>query len=625
MVCSYDVRYRDSVLPMSRGPGACAVARDLGVGFCRHASSARRSVARFSRRVPRLRAPDRAAAGVVRRVSAPRAHDVAREDAGGPRRLAADDRPRSGSASARRRGPTATCTPASSRAARSRSRSPRTRCACTSSRDASICRRRSPTGCATCCSTSCRGSRPTAPSACCAPAASCARCRATSASIAARRAGSSATSTATASRSRCACRIPAASSSRRRASRACSSSARSRTRARSTRSIPRARSSTSTASASRSPYFLGDNPIDLNRNFPWSWAPTHEQVGAGPFATSEPESRGIVEFATAHPEIFAWCNFHTFGGVLIRPPGHAPDAKMDQEDLAMFRQLEAWMTEHTGYPTVAGYDEFLYEPDKPLQGRPHRVRVQPARRARVRDRAVGPVQAARHAAAAEVRRSTTSGSRATTSSSSRGGIATRTRAAAFPPWRAFDHPQLGEVEIGGIDPRVGIWNPPLHELATMCATPDAGVPARRRARAARRRSRRSTRTRSPAASTRVDVRVDQRRLPRHATACRRRRSSTSTSRCTRPRTRSGCELVDPGARAPDARPPRRLGPRPAHRREPAGVSGHARHDERGVGDATWCAATACSRCGSAVRARVRHDARRGVSGEGEAGAAGRWP
>src|SRR5664279_805644 len=25
-----------------------------------------------------------------------------------------------------------------------------------------------------------------------------------------------------------------------------------------------------------SPYFLGDNPIDLNRNFPWSWAPTHE-------------------------------------------------------------------------------------------------------------------------------------------------------------------------------------------------------------------------------------------------------------------------------------------------------------------------------------------------------------
>src|SRR5438874_13552930 len=41
---------------------------------------------------------------------------------------------------------------------------------------------------------------------------------------------------------------------------------------------------------------------------------------------------------------------------------------------------------------------------------------------------------------------------------------------SFPPWRAFDHPQLGKVEVGGIDPRVGIWNPPLHEIATLCAT-----------------------------------------------------------------------------------------------------------------------------------------------------------
>src|SRR4051812_29631547 len=117
-----------------------------------------------------------------------------------------------------------------------------------------------------------------------------------------------------------------------------------------------------------SPFFLGDNPIDLNRNFPWSWAPGHEQVGAGPYPASEPESRGIVEFATAHPEIFAWVDLHTFGGVLIRPLGHAPDSKMDPEDLALFRQLEAWMTEFAGYPSVSGFEEFLYEPDKPLRG-----------------------------------------------------------------------------------------------------------------------------------------------------------------------------------------------------------------------------------------------------------------
>jgi hypothetical protein len=218
-----------------------------------------------------------------------------------------------------------------------------------------------------------------------------------------------------------------------------------------------------------SPFFLGDNPIDLNRNFPWQWAPAHEQIGAGPFATSEPEARGIVEFATRHPEIFAWCDYHTFGGVLIRPPGHVPDAKMDQEDLALFRQLETWMSEHTGYPTVSGYEEFLYEPDKPLKGdlsdyaynqrgalgyvielwnlferlglpRPPKF-VQYYERVTRKDLVK----------LAWWDRDENEGR-------------------CFPKWRPFVHPQLGPVEIGGIDPRVGIWNPPPHELGTVCAS-----------------------------------------------------------------------------------------------------------------------------------------------------------
>jgi hypothetical protein len=31
------------------------------------------------------------------------------------------------------------------------------------------------------------------------------------------------------------------------------------------------------------PYFLSDNQYDFNRNFPYSWAPEHEQAGAGDF------------------------------------------------------------------------------------------------------------------------------------------------------------------------------------------------------------------------------------------------------------------------------------------------------------------------------------------------------
>lgn len=215
-----------------------------------------------------------------------------------------------------------------------------------------------------------------------------------------------------------------------------------------------------------SPFFLGDNPIDLNRNFPWSWAPHHEQVGAGPFAASEPESRGVVEFATKHPEIFFWCNYHTFGGVLIRPLGHAPDSKMNQEDLALFRQVEAWMTEYTGYPTVSGHDEFLYEPDKPLKGDVSEYAYQQRgalayvielwdlfqRLGMKRPKKF--VDFYQEVSREDIVR-----------------LAWWDRdennGRSFPPWRPFDHPQLGKVEIGGIDPRVGIWNPPLHELARM--------------------------------------------------------------------------------------------------------------------------------------------------------------
>jgi hypothetical protein len=38
----------------------------------------------------------------------------------------------------------------------------------------------------------------------------------------------------------------------------------------------------------------------------------------------------------------------------------------------------------------------------------------------------------------------------------------------FRPWRRFEHPQLGEVEVGGLDPRVGVWNPSLSELGNVC-------------------------------------------------------------------------------------------------------------------------------------------------------------
>lgn len=215
------------------------------------------------------------------------------------------------------------------------------------------------------------------------------------------------------------------------------------------------------------PRFLDDNPIDLNRNFPWSWAPPHEQVGAGPFATSEPESRQIVAFATQHPEIFAWLNLHTFGGVAIRPLGHAPDNKMDPSDLAVFRQIEAWLLEYTGYPTVSGFEEFLYEPDKPLHGD-------------LSDYAYHQRGAISYVVELWdlFKRLDLSRPKRFVDHYTQLGAEALTKLArwdrdenqgrVFPPWRPVQHPQLGPVEVGGLDPRIGIWNPSLSELGKLC-------------------------------------------------------------------------------------------------------------------------------------------------------------
>jgi len=49
--------------------------------------------------------------------------------------------------------------------------------------------------------------------------------------------------------------------------------------------------------------------LDLNRNFPAYWRQEFEQGGAGPYPTSEPEVRAMVDFITAHPNIGAAVSF----------------------------------------------------------------------------------------------------------------------------------------------------------------------------------------------------------------------------------------------------------------------------------------------------------------------------
>ncbi|MFO0549504.1 MAG: M14 family metallopeptidase [Polyangiaceae bacterium] len=216
------------------------------------------------------------------------------------------------------------------------------------------------------------------------------------------------------------------------------------------------------------PYYLSDTEVDLNRNYPSDWRAEPEQAGAGPYPGSEPESRAVIEFTAKRPNIFLWECMHTFGGVYIRPLNDKPDTKMDALDAAVFRQLEAWADELVGYPTVSGFQEFTYEPEKPLHG-------ELANYAYVERGAIGfvcEIWDFFKQVGFEVKRPFIKNYEERTGRADILKIAAwdrdHNRGRIVGAWRHFHHPQLGDVEVGGYDPLIGIWNPPLERLAEVC-------------------------------------------------------------------------------------------------------------------------------------------------------------
>jgi murein tripeptide amidase MpaA len=96
--------------------------------------------------------------------------------------------------------------------------------------------------------------------------------------------------------------------------------------------------------------------LDINRNYPANWSPT--QRGGGPYPLSEPETRAVAGFVIDHPNICAILNYHTTGGVNLSPPCATSDAAMPLKDREVYKALGALAAETTGYPYISVYDAF---------------------------------------------------------------------------------------------------------------------------------------------------------------------------------------------------------------------------------------------------------------------------
>ncbi|MCD6290661.1 MAG: carboxypeptidase [Anaerolineae bacterium] len=108
--------------------------------------------------------------------------------------------------------------------------------------------------------------------------------------------------------------------------------------------------------------------LDLNRNFPMGWRQEFEQQGAGPYPTSEPEVRALVQFIVDHPNITGGVAFHTYSGVILRPYSDKSDEAFPAEDLWTYQKIGQKGTEITGYPNVSVYHDFRYHPKEVITG-----------------------------------------------------------------------------------------------------------------------------------------------------------------------------------------------------------------------------------------------------------------
>ena len=199
--------------------------------------------------------------------------------------------------------------------------------------------------------------------------------------------------------------------------------------------------------------------LDLNRNFPAGYSAL--TPGSGPFPLSEPETRNQVEFISRHRNIAGVLLYHTHGGVLFRPHSTMPDKDFPGNDAAMFEQVGMLGTEVTGYPVVCCYgevwsgvlDDWCYEQLGLFAFTPELWdmigRAAPEMKQRANRRMDSKERRQLELKLLQWNDRELAGN-------------------GFVRWHRFQHPQLGEVELGGWRVKEVTQNPPPHLLEAEC-------------------------------------------------------------------------------------------------------------------------------------------------------------
>ena len=217
----------------------------------------------------------------------------------------------------------------------------------------------------------------------------------------------------------------------------------------------------------------GVGGLDLHRNYPENWRPEPDrdltgrgqtQPGAGAYPLSEPETRAVVVFLLEHPNVSIGQTMDTSVPMHLRPPSTSrSEESMFPADLSLYRRFDEQGRKITGYPHAGDvFWDYAYLPSehredddqgektgRPLFGHSPDFGYFSYGAIWYGDELwsggkvvdydgnglIGELEVLRW------------------NDEALGGR-------GFKPWTRYSHPQLGDVEIGGFNPKFFSQNPP---------------------------------------------------------------------------------------------------------------------------------------------------------------------
>ncbi len=204
--------------------------------------------------------------------------------------------------------------------------------------------------------------------------------------------------------------------------------------------------------------------LDLNRNFPGHWAPfTMFGMDGGTFPLSEPESRVLVEAFAARPHVACAVTNHTYTGCVLTQP-YREDSPVPADDQRLMESLAKTACEGTGYRVFRSHPDFTYDPKNPVVG------VWSDTLSSVFGIPGYTLELWDPYGFCGVEVKSPAEQFVTPDPKVWRALVGRFSAPDYDPcpWRPFDHPQLGPVEIGGIDYQRTVRNPPESLLRAEC-------------------------------------------------------------------------------------------------------------------------------------------------------------